>query len=87
VKRTTEAIERDMATLIRRGHDLRDEAAELSGTAKELAKEAERLKEDRVVVRQISVGFTVAEFVLLKDSDRSVGSVSFRSHSRAASSR
>jgi nitric oxide reductase subunit B len=29
---------------------------------------------------KISVEFTVAEFVLLKDADRSVGSGSFRSH-------
>ena len=46
MKRTTEAIERDTATLIERGHDLRDESAELSRTAKDVLSKAQRLKAD-----------------------------------------
>jgi hypothetical protein len=44
VKRTTEAIERDVAALIKRGNALRHESAELSRTAEELLRKAARLK-------------------------------------------
>jgi hypothetical protein len=44
VKRTTEAIERDLANLISHGNDLRRDSAELSRAAKELLREAARLK-------------------------------------------
>jgi hypothetical protein len=44
VKRTTEAIERDVAALINRGNDLRRESAELSRTAEELLRKVARLK-------------------------------------------
>jgi hypothetical protein len=44
VKRTNGAVERNVAALFKRGHALRDESAELNRTAKELAKEAARLK-------------------------------------------
>ena len=46
MKRTTEAIERDLAAVIKHSHDLRDESAELNRTAKDLLSKAERLKED-----------------------------------------
>ena len=46
MKRTTEAIERDLAALIKHSRDLRDESAELNRTAKDLLSNAERLKGD-----------------------------------------
>ena len=50
MKRTPDGIERDLAALFKRGHALRDESAELNRTAKELAKEAARLK--RILAKQ-----------------------------------
>jgi hypothetical protein len=44
MKRTAEAIERDLAALIKHGNDLRRESAELGRTARELLKKAVRLK-------------------------------------------
>ena len=44
MKRTNEAIERDLAALIKHGNDLRRDSAELSRAAKELLKKAARLK-------------------------------------------
>ena len=46
MKRTNQAIERDLAALIKSGNDLRRDSAELSRTAKELLREAARLKVD-----------------------------------------
>ena len=46
VKRTTEAIERDLAALIKHSRDLRDESVELNRTAKDVLSNAERLKGD-----------------------------------------
>jgi hypothetical protein len=46
MRRTTEAIERDLAALIKHGYDLRHDADELNQTAEESAKKAARLKED-----------------------------------------
>ena len=45
MKGTNGTIERDITALTTHGHDLRRESAELSRTAKELLKEAARLKE------------------------------------------
>ena len=42
--KANETIERDIAALTTRGHDLRRESAELSRTAKELLREGARLK-------------------------------------------
>jgi hypothetical protein len=44
MKRTNEAIERDLAALIKHGNDLRRDSAELSRTVKELLSKAARLK-------------------------------------------
>ena len=46
MKRTTEAIERDLAALIKHSADLRREAKELNRTSEESAKRAARLRED-----------------------------------------
>ena len=46
MKRATETMERDLAALIKRSHDLHDESAELNRTAEELAKKAACLRED-----------------------------------------
>jgi hypothetical protein len=43
MKRTNEAIERDMAALIKHGNGLRRDSAELSRTAKELMRKVARL--------------------------------------------
>ena len=43
MKRTNEAIEHDMAALIKHGNDLRRDSAELSRTAKELMRKVARL--------------------------------------------
>ena len=43
MKRTNEAIERDLAALIKHGNDLRRDSAELSRTAKELMRKVARL--------------------------------------------
>jgi len=42
MRRTTEAIERDLAALIKHSNDLRREAEELNRTAEESAKKAAR---------------------------------------------
>ena len=44
MKRTNEAIERDLAALIKHGNDLRRDSAELNRTAKELLRKTARLK-------------------------------------------
>jgi len=46
VKGTNGTIERDVAALTTHGNDLRHESTELSRTAKELLREAARLKVD-----------------------------------------
>jgi hypothetical protein len=46
VKGTNGTIERDIGALTTHGHDLRRESSELSRTAKELLREAARLKVD-----------------------------------------
>ena len=46
MKRTTEAIERDVAALIKHSRDLRDASAELNRTAKDVLSNAARLKAD-----------------------------------------
>lgn len=46
VTRTTDAIERDVAGLIKRSRDLQDEAQELNRTAEALARKAARLRTD-----------------------------------------
>jgi hypothetical protein len=46
VTRTNGTIECDIASLIKRGNDLRTEAEELNRTAEELTKMAARLMED-----------------------------------------
>jgi hypothetical protein len=46
VTRTNGTIECDIASLIKRGNDLRREAEELNRTAEELTKTAARLMED-----------------------------------------
>jgi hypothetical protein len=45
VNRTSEAIERDLAELIKRGNDLKRESAELSRAAKDFLLRAAHLKE------------------------------------------
>ena len=46
MKRTTQAIARDLAAVIKHSHDLRDESAELNRTAKDVLSTAARLKKD-----------------------------------------
>ena len=45
MRRTTEAIERDLAALIKHSNDLRRQAEESNRTAEESAKKAARFKE------------------------------------------
>jgi hypothetical protein len=46
VKRTPGTIERDLATLIKHGNDLRRDSVELRRTTKELLRKAARLRQD-----------------------------------------
>ena len=46
MKRTTEAIDRESAALIKHSHDFRRDAEELHRTADEMLRKAARLKED-----------------------------------------